>query len=129
MRAVRDIMTTTVQTMHRDTVISEVEGIFVTHKISGAPLVDDLGKLVGFVSTTDITRFDSTGDDPFYARVHEIASPKVITVEPGASIEDAAQKMLDEHVHHIVVMEGGTMVGLLSTFDFVKLVVSHLSED
>jgi CBS domain-containing protein len=129
MRTVRDIMTTTVQTIHHHTFVCEVEGIFLTHKISGAPLVDDLGNLVAFVSMTDITHFDSTGGDPNYARVYEIANPKVITIESGASIEDAAQKMLHEHVHHLVVMEEAAMVGVLSAFDFVRLVAQNAGED
>jgi len=48
MQTVHDIMTTAVWAVHRDTVVREVEGIFVTHKISGAPLIDDLGNLVGW---------------------------------------------------------------------------------
>ncbi len=120
MRVVRDIMTTGIRTMHRDTIVSEVEGIFVKRKISGAPLIDDSGRLVGFVSKSDITRFDATGDDPGYARVHEIANPNVITISPAASIEEAAQKMLEAQVHHLVVVEEEAMVGMLSAFDFVK---------
>jgi CBS domain-containing protein len=129
MRTVRDIMSTTVQTIHRDTILSEVEVIFVTHKISGAPLIDDLGQLVGFVSKSDVIRFDSTGEDPSYAMAHEIANPKVIIIEPSESIEKAAQKMLHEHVNHLVVMEDGAMVGVLSAFDFVKLVANDASDD
>jgi CBS domain-containing protein len=119
---VRNIMTTSVQTINRDTVICEVDSVFNIHKISGVPLVDDSGRLVGFVSKSDISRFDATGDDPNYARVYEIASPKVITIEPSESIAVAAQKMIHEHVHHLVVVEGGKMVGVLSTFDFVRIV-------
>ncbi len=129
MQTVHDIMTTAVWAVHRDTVVREVEGIFVTHKISGAPLIDDLGNLVGFVSKSDITRFNVTGDDPNHTRVHEIASPKVITTAPTASIEDAAQNMIHEYVHHLVVIEEETMVGMLSAFDFVKLVAKNASED
>jgi len=121
MRTVRDIMTTNVRTIHHHTLVCEVEGIFVDHKISGAPVIDDLDNLVAFVSMTDITHFDSTGGDPNYARVYEIASPKVITIGSRASIEDAAQKMFHEHVHHLVVMEEANMVGVLSAFDFVKI--------
>ncbi len=63
MRTVSDVMTAVVRTMHRDTIVGEVEGIFVNDKISGAPLIDDSDSLVGFVSKSDITRFDATGDD------------------------------------------------------------------
>ena len=124
MQLVRDIMTSIVRTVHRDTVISDVEKVFLTNKISGAPLVDDTGTAVGFISKSDISRFDSTGDDPFYARAHEIANPNVIATEPSASIEEAAQLMLCEHVHHLLVMEGQTIVGVLSAFDFVRLAAS-----
>jgi len=128
MRAVSDIMTTTVRTMHRDTYVCDVERVFVTNKISGAPLVDDSGDIVGFVSNSDVTRFDSTGDDPNYARVHEIANSPVFTIDPTAPIEEAAQKMLIEHVHHLVVMDEETIVGMLSAFDFVELVASGSRE-
>jgi CBS domain-containing protein len=124
MRLVRDIMATNVQTLHRNTVISEVEKVFLTHNIGGAPIMDDTGTAVGFISKSDISRFDSTGDDPFYARAYEIANPKLIATEPSASVEEAAQLMLDEHVHHLVVLDGQKIVGVLSAFDFVRLVAT-----
>jgi len=124
MQCVSDIMTSTVHTLSRDTVICDVEKAFLSNSISGAPLVDDSGTVVGFISKSDISRFDSTGDDPFYARAYEIANPKVITTEPSASIEEAAQLMLHEHVHHLVVMDGQKIIGVLSAFDFVRLAAS-----
>ena len=129
MRTVSDVMTAVVRTMHRDTIVGEVEGIFVNDKISGAPLIDDSDSLVGFVSKSDITRFDATGDDPNYARVYEIANPNVITIGSADSIVVAAQKMLDEQVHHLVVVEEDDMVGMLSAFDFVKLVATGACDD
>ena len=129
MRTVRDLMTTVVRTMHRDTIVGDVERIFVNNKISGAPLVDDSDSLVGFVSKSDITRFDATGDDPNYARVYEIANPKVITISSADGIAEAAQKMLDEQVHHLVVVEEEDMMGILSAFDFVRLVATGACDD
>jgi CBS domain-containing protein len=118
-------MTTSVRTIHRNTLIGEVDGIFITQNISGAPVVDDLGDMVGFVSKSDITRFNSTGEDPAYARVHEITHPKVISVESSASVGEAADKMLDEHVHHLVVMHEEDMVGVVSSLDFVEFVARN----
>jgi CBS domain-containing protein len=124
MRLVRDYMTSQVESLHHETVICDVEKAFLKSSISGAPLVDDSGKMVGFISKSDISRFDSTGDDPFYTRAYEIANPRVITVESSAPIEAAAQLMLNEHIHHLVVMDGQTIVGILSAFDFVRLVAN-----
>ncbi|MCP4432841.1 MAG: CBS domain-containing protein [Gammaproteobacteria bacterium] len=122
MQSVSEIMSTVVRTIHRDTIICDLEAIFIRYKISGAPLVDDSGKLAGFVSKSDVSRFDSTGEDPNYARVYEIACPVVIATTPSTSIESAAQKMLEAHVHHLVVMEDEHLVGVLSSFDYVKFV-------
>ncbi len=117
-------MTSTVRTLHPDTIVSDVEKAFLSNEISGAPLVGDNGMTVGFISKSDISRFDSTGDDPFYARAYEIANPKVIATAPSASLAQAAQLMLNEHVHHLVVMDGKDIVGVLSAFDFLKVVAS-----
>jgi CBS domain-containing protein len=129
MKAVRDIMTKTVETVHYDTAVGHLEDIFAARNISAAPLVDDQDKIVGIVTKSDISRFDSMGDDPFFVKVYSIANPKVVTVQPATSVADAGQKMLDEHVHHLVVIEGEAIVGLLSAFDFVKLAATHSREN
>ena len=61
MRTVGDLMTTDVRRVHRDTLVCEIAGIFSAARISGAPVVDDMGSTVGFVSNSDVARFDSTG--------------------------------------------------------------------
>ncbi len=129
MQTVSEIMTPTVMAIHRDETIFQAEKIFVTQNISGAPISDGTGNLVGFVSKTDIIRFDSSGEDPTYTRLHEIASPKVVTINTSVPINEAAQKMLQEHIHHLVVMEGEDMVGLLSSFDFVRLAAEFVAKD
>lgn len=125
MKTVSDIMSTSIRTIHCDISVCDLEEIFVTHRISGGPVIDNSGSLVGFVSKSDVTRFDSTGEDPNYARVIEIASPLVIIVSPEISIQEAAQKMLEKQVHHLVVTEGDELVGILSSLDFVRLIASN----
>ncbi len=129
MRLVSEIMTATVQAIHRDKSIREAEGIFVSQNISGLPILDDIGNLVGFLSKTDIIRFDATGEDPTYARLHEIANPKVVTIGGSVPINEAAQKMLQEHIHHLVVVEGKSMVGVVSAFDFVRIAAEYVAKD
>jgi CBS domain-containing protein len=96
--------------------------------ISCASLVDDTGTLAGFVSKTDIVHFSYTGEDPTCTR-YEIAKPKVVTVEASMLINEAAQKMLQEQVHHLVVIEGKSVVGVLSAFDFVRLAAEFVAKD
>ena len=129
MRAVSEITTPAVEAIHRNKSIRDAERIFVTQNISGVPIRDGIGNLVGFVSKTDIIRFDLTGEDPTYTRLHEIANPRVATVDGAETINVAAQKMLQEHVHHLVVMQGESMVGVLSAFDFVRLAAEYVVGD
>ena len=125
MPSVSDIMTTTVRTMHRDTSVCDVKSMFVEHKISGAPLVDDLGRIVGFVSKSDMIRFDSDDGGPNRATAYEIGTPKVISIGPSASVAEAAQKLILEGVDHLVVMKNEAIVGVLSQFDFVKIAAKN----
>ncbi len=128
-RTVSEIMTPAVQAIHRDETIRDAERVFVTQNIGGAPIKDDMDNLVGFVSKTDIIRFDSSGEDPTYTRLHEIANPSVVTIDASVPINEAAQKMLQEQIHHLVVMNGESMVGVLSAFDFVRLAAEFVAKD
>lgn len=123
MRNVADIMSSDILKIHRDKLVCEVEGLFVAKNVNGALVVGDLGAIVGVVTTFDVNRFDFTGGDPYAARAHEIANPSIISVPSNATVKEAAKKMLDSDVHHLVVMNDGEVVGILSSLDFVKLAV------
>ena len=115
-------MTDIVCTIHRDTTISEVEGIFVSRNISGAPLVDDRQIVVGFISKSDINRFDFTDGDHSYTTAWEIASPHILTVSSDVPVQKAAELMHEAFVHHLIVVDDNVMVGILSSMDIVKFV-------
>ncbi len=120
---VNDIMTQTSLTIHREKPVCEIEGIFIGNNISGAALVDDMDELVGIVTKFDMVRHDFTGNDPSYTKAWEIATPKVTTIKPSAPIKEAATIMIDENVHHLVVIdESKKVIGMVSSFDFVKIV-------
>ncbi len=121
MKIVKDIMTKEVVTVHRDKLVCEAEVILCAEKVSGAPVVDDDGCVVGMISLTDLNGFETTDDDSFYARVWEIASPKVVSIEPTATLSEAARMMIDHRIHRLLVVENGEMAGMLSTFDYIRL--------
>jgi CBS domain-containing protein len=87
-------------------------------------LVDDCDSVVGFVLKSDVVRFDSTGGDPTYARLSEIATRCVVTIRSTEPIKIAAETMLHENVHHLAVEDNHDLVGVVSSFDFVKLAAS-----
>ncbi len=121
MQRVSDIMSQAVYTVHRERLVCEVEGFLVANNISAAPVVDDDNKVVGVITKSDINRFSFTGGDPYYARAYEIANPTILNVAPDAPVREAANQMIEAHVHHLLVVDEGDMIGMLSAFDFVKM--------
>jgi CBS domain-containing protein len=57
-----------------------------------------------------------------------ISLSKVHVVATNASAKSAAEMMLKHHVHHLVVMENGKIVGMISSLDFVKLVAANVAD-
>ena len=123
---VRDLMAERrFQVVHKDTVISEVAGIFEAEKISGAPLVDDTGEVVGMITKSDIVHFEFVGGDPFVGRAWEIARRRIKTIREDASIKEAAQAMLEDHIHRLMVVDDeDEPIGMLTSFDYVR----HIAE-
>ncbi|MGE0706623.1 MAG: CBS domain-containing protein [Planctomycetota bacterium] len=114
-----------VRMVHRDTHVSELAGIFDREQISGAPLIDDQGEVVGIVTKSDIVHFEYVGGDPYEARAREIGRTRIRTVREDASAREAAQIMLAEHIHRLLVVDAdGQPAGMLTTFDFVRRVAS-----
>lgn len=57
--------------------------------------------------------------------VKQVMTEKVVVVLPEASAQSAAKLMVKKKIHHLVVMEEGTIIGMLSSADFVRLVANH----
>ncbi len=91
----------------------------------GALLVMDGGSLVGMVSERDYTRRvmlkgKSSKDTP----VREIMSAEVVHVTPCSSVEDCLSLMTSRRVRHLPVMDDNRVVGLVSTGDLVRWIIS-----
>lgn len=57
--------------------------------------------------------------------VEEIMSRDVVTVSSGTPLPEAAHLMLDHHIHRVLVVDGDDLVGVVSAFDFVRLVAEQ----
>lgn len=107
--------------------VDELEEILTGEEISGAPVTDQDGKVVGVVSKTDIVRYLSEQLADVFTQtagqstpVSEIMTTDVVCVEPDADLRDVAQIMLDQQVHRIFVRDGGDVVGIITTFDLIR---------
>lgn len=121
---VKDIMTPFVCEILATKLVCEVEGILVSENISGAPLVNGKGIVVGLITKSDIVHFDFIGGDTYTTPASEISTTNIVTVKPSDSVKWAAQKMMQNDVHRLLVVENERMVGMVSVIDIVRLVAN-----
>lgn len=123
--------------------------LFHEHSISGAPVVDDSGSVVGVLSEKDLFRVLY----PYYSSYHEhpemytdfekreekvkeihhkgigdYVSREVVSCEPDTPIMKVGGQMIAQKVHRVIVMESGELVGIVTRRDIYNSVLrEHLS--
>jgi CBS domain-containing protein len=109
-----------------DTLVDAIALLAESH-VSGVPVVDDHGRLVGVLSNSDILETIAEHNDPeereaIFAEtmIQDIMTPRPQTITPDALVKDAAQRMLYLEVHRLFVELEGRLVGVVSTTDLVR---------
>ncbi|MGR9072975.1 MAG: CBS domain-containing protein [Gammaproteobacteria bacterium] len=117
---VHDIMTQSVITAGPQETIAQVRSLMEKNKIGAIPIVDGEGIPLGIISKTDfVSGLDETGP------VESIMSEKVYTVPAYDDVSTAARVMRNHKIHRVVVTHEKKVIGVLSTFDVLKLVEGH----
>ncbi len=117
---VHELMTASVVTTQPHASIAYIRGLMKRHKIGSIPVVDSDGHPVGIVSSTDlVTELKSA------APVSTIMTEKVLTVPKYDEVSTAARVMRNHKIHHVVVTHEKQVVGVLSSFDLLRLVENH----
>jgi CBS domain-containing protein len=140
MMKVEDVMSTDVVTVHPETPLKAVAEQLVAHRISGLPVVNDRGEVVGVISEADllVKEGGSTPRRPgllawlleptdpqvqlkLEARVAgEAMSSPAVTIAPFRSLVAAAQEMLERGINRLPVVRDGRLVGIVSRADLVR---------
>ena len=126
---VADIMQTQLQTIGADDRVADAVATIADQHVSGLPVVDHRGRLVGVVSTTDVLQLlsevcdsERRGDILDATLVREIMTAKPLTVDPDADVHEAARQMLYGEIHRLFVEFDGALVGVVSQSDIVGAV-------
>jgi CBS domain-containing protein len=101
-------------------ILGGIREVMDAHDIHSLPVVDDEDQLIGVITSTDLI-------PGFSAKipVSRIMSTKVYTVTPDTDVAMAAQMMRQYRIHHVVVTDGSKVVGVLSSFDLLRLIAEH----
>ena len=123
-RCVGDVMTPNPISIVDTASLAEAVAILDSRKITGLPVVDETGNLVGVLSQTDLVRAQANQqlvrNWPGLA-VAEIMTKPALTIAATASLDQAARVMEERRVHRLVVTdETANPIGIISTSDLVR---------
>lgn len=135
-RTVADLMQEEVVTISPDASVRELAALLSRTGVSGVPVVNDDGRVIGTVSVTDILwlsdrllpflgggggepRARAAGD---LGTVREIMTPDVFGLEPTASLEELLEFFSRTGLHRAPVVEGRELVGIVSASDLLELI-------
>jgi CBS domain-containing protein len=123
-RTVGEFMTANPISISETASLAEAVGILDSKKITGLPVLDENGALVGVLSQTDLVRARANqhlvSNWPGLA-VGQIMTTPALTIAATTSLEDAAKEMERHRVHRLVVTDASaTPIGIISTSDLVR---------
>jgi CBS domain-containing protein len=90
--------------------------MFSRKNINAVPVLKEDGNIAGIISSTDLI---SCHDES--TKVEDLMTPKVHICVKESRVKDAARVMTKHGVHHLVVMEDGKIIGMISSMDVVKV--------
>jgi len=149
-RVAKDIMNPNVVTVTDTMDLRETAKIFVEERISGAPVVDELGNLLGVISQSDLVEYElatergPTEEAPFYRRpyddalhpgrgfqlealpadtVKDVMTPYLITIREDTPIREVAARMAQCGIHRVIVVgEDQQIRGIVTSLDVLRCV-------
>ena len=148
---VKDVMTSHVLSVTPDESVFVAARVMLQKKISGLPVVDGHGKLVGIVSEGDFLRRAETGTkrhrpkwmefflgpgrlaDEYVQisgrKVRDVMTEDVWTVTQDAPLEDVVRLMERRHIKRVPVVEGGKIVGIVTRANLLHAMASFRRRD
>jgi CBS domain-containing protein len=131
---VRRWMHAPVQVISADAPLSEADAILREHTLSSLPVVNRARAPIGVVTRTDLLRVGRASRElgrraPLLELpaqpVETVMTPGLLSVSPEATVAEAAAMIVARHVHRVFVVDGSTLVGVLSTRDLLEVIVAH----
>jgi signal-transduction protein with cAMP-binding, CBS, and nucleotidyltransferase domain len=86
-------------------------------------VVQDAEQLIGILTERDVLGAVASANDPEAVSVEQVMTADVVTVGPDWDLVEAARVMANRRIRHLVVYEGGQLLGVLSVRDVLPAVL------
>jgi CBS domain-containing protein len=149
-KTVADVMSRNPIVVKAETPLNEAVKILAEQRISGLPVVDDSGNLIGIISETDLMWQEAGVTPPAYIMfldsviylknpadyerdlhkalgqtVGEVMSKNPITISADKSLKEAARIMHDRNIHRLPVLSGHEVIGILTRGDIIRAMAAQ----
>jgi CBS domain-containing protein len=119
-----DVMIKDVLTVKESTPLKEVAKVLSERKITGAPVVDVNGNLLGVISETDIIRKTNSIGAWSPNTAGQIMTKPAVTVSPNETLQRICELMYNRSIHRVVVAEDRKIVGIITTMDILRAIAT-----
>ena len=123
----RDIMMSDALTVAADASLLDAAKIMINGGVSGLPVIDATGRMIGVLSEVDVIREATDGGPTLAAAVETAMTREVVASTEDATIEAVASLMLRHKVKRIPILRDGAVVGIVSRLDLVKAMLAEAS--
>ena len=119
---VRDVASSAVVVVGPEHTVRDAARMMAQHHV-GSAVVTDAEQLAGILTERDVLKLVAQGADPDGAMVADMMTRDVVTVGPDWDLVEAAAEMARRRIRHLVVYEGGQLLGVLSVRDVLPAVL------
>jgi len=148
----KDIMTPHIKSVPQSWTMQHFATFLSDNNISGSPVTNDSGELIGIATLKDIADFHLNSVSENYdsklseeerlearrlrmmifegmaklpVEVGDIMTPIIFSVDEQTKVVDVAKLMMKEHLHRVFVKNGQTLTGIITTYDLLKVIADE----
>jgi CBS domain-containing protein len=121
---VESVLDPTLLVVSHEATMTEAAWVLRHPTVKAAVVTDDAGSVVGIVTASDLVGMVAEADSR--PPVTAVMSTPVVTISPAATVTAAAEKMREEGIKYLPVVDGGTYKGLVSAMTLATHLPDHL---
>jgi CBS domain-containing protein len=116
----KDIMSTTVTTVDEYANVMEVIKLLVGHNVTGLPVVDDSGRLLGMVTEKDILMLLLYDPDVKGKTVTDLMTTEIVHFDEDENLMTIFESLVKSNFRRVPILSEGRLVGIVSRRDIIK---------